>query len=216
MKELFFGILFIMVIGFGGFVYRNAVEHPNQPIACPVDAKLCPDGTSVAREGASCTFAPCLPPNVSLDAAHLIFAMPAGFSAVEVPDSASIAAYALAATSSASSTASIVIRQYAVGASSTPSTVIQQTAISGTSGAPIAVTAFSSVELGGRRYTVAAIERFEGVVDTAYYLVRGTDVLRFDAKDSGVAKWIDMNLDLATLPAHRALTTLLTTLQVVQ
>ncbi len=216
MKELFLGILVLVIIGFGGFVYRNAVEHPNQPIACPVDAKLCPDGTSVAREGASCTFAACLPPNVTLDAAHVIFAMPTEFSAAEVSDSASIAAYDLVASSTASTTASLIIRRYAVNASSTPSAVIGQTAISGTSGAPVSVTALSSVELGGRRYTVAAIERFEGVIDTAYYLARGTDVLRFEAIDRGVTKWTDANLDLTTLPAHHALAKLLATLQVVQ
>ena len=28
-------------------------------IACPQDAKLCPDGSSVVREGPDCSFAPC-------------------------------------------------------------------------------------------------------------------------------------------------------------
>ena len=62
MKTLLLGILFIIVIGVGGLVYRNAVEHPNRPIACPLDAKVCPDGTSVARSGPLCEFTPCPSP----------------------------------------------------------------------------------------------------------------------------------------------------------
>lgn len=212
MKTLFVGIVLIILIGIGGLVYRNAVEHPSQQIACPMDAKLCPDGSSVARTGLSCTFLECPPPNVTIPAANMSFAVPEGFSAAEVPDDTSLAAYAEQGT--ASTSASIIIRQYAVDASSTPLSVIQQTAISGTSGAPVSATSYSSSALGQYRFTVVLIERFEGVVHTAYYLAHGTSVLRFDAIDSGVANWTDSNLDVSTLPAHTALTKLLTTLQV--
>lgn len=30
-----------------------------QPVACTMDAKLCPDGSSVGRQGPNCEFAPC-------------------------------------------------------------------------------------------------------------------------------------------------------------
>ncbi len=217
MKSLFFGILFILIIGIGGFVYRNAVEHPTQPIACPVDALLCPDGTSVSRTGSSCTFPACPPPNVSLSDISISFAIPGGFNPIALPDSASVAAYELSAmassTASSTNTAYIIIRRYAVDASSTPLATIQRTAISGTSGQPVATTQFSSTVLGTHRFTVVLIERFEGVVDTAYYLARGTDVLRFDAIDQNVIHWTDSHLNVSTLPAHAALGKLLTTLQ---
>lgn len=217
MKSLLLGILLILVVGIGGFVYRNAVEHPTQPIACPVDALLCPDGTAVSRTGSSCTFPACPPPNVSLPDVSISFAVPEGFDAIALPDTASVAAYAsLSATSStASSTNSvyIIIRRYAVNASSTPLATIQQTAISGTSGMPVATTKFSSTVLGNHRFTVVLIERFEGVIDTAYYLARGTDVLRFDAIDQNVMNWTDPRLNTSALPAHTALEKLLTTLQ---
>jgi hypothetical protein len=213
MKELLLGILFILVIGIGGFVYRNAAEHPSQPIACPMDAQLCPDGTSVARTGSSCTFPVCPPPNVSLESANISFALPTGFGDAELSDAASIAAYE--APAAASTTARIIIRQYAIDASSTPLATIQQTAISGASGLPVAVTSLTSSVINSRRFTIAAIERFEGVVDTAYYLARGTDVLRFDAIDEGT-DWTNPNLDVAALPAHTALLKLLGTLQVLQ
>ncbi|OYV25884.1 MAG: hypothetical protein B7W98_03545, partial [Parcubacteria group bacterium 20-58-5] len=200
-------------LGIGGLVYRNAVEHSNQPIACPLDAKLCPDGTSVARTGTSCTFPACPPPNVTLADVHIAFAIPSGFQDVAPPDAAAVAAYELPPAASSTDTADIVIRHYAVDASSTPLATMQATAVSGTSGAPVPTTAFSSTFLGTHRFTVVSIERFEGIVDTAYYLAHGADVLRFDAIDRGVGNWTDPSLDLTTLPANAALRQLLTNLQ---
>jgi hypothetical protein len=211
MKGLFLGILLIIILGFGGLVYRNAVEHPNQPIACPFDAEVCPDGTSVSRTGTSCTFSPCQPPNVSLSSINISFALPDGFAAIALPDSASVAAYKLSTVSSTPG-ADIIIRRYAIAASSTALSTIQQTAIGGASGAPVSATSFSSTVFGTHRFTVVSIERFEGFIDTAYYLARNTDVLRFDAFDSG-ADWTNPNLDVGALPAHTALTKLLVTLQ---
>lgn len=212
MKSLLFGILFIIVIGVGGLVYRNAIEHPTKPIACPLDALMCPDGTAVARTGLSCTFPTCPPPNVSLANVGIAFALPAGFAPAPTPDSASVAAYEMPAVSVADAD-SIVIRSYGIPASSTALETIRQTAIGSASGAPVSATSFSSIVLGTHRFTVVAIERFEGIVDTAYYLARSTDVLRFDAVDRGVARWSDSSLDISSLPAHAALQRLLITLQ---
>jgi len=215
MKSLFLGILFIIIIGFGGLVYRNAVEHPAQQIACPIDAMVCPDGTSVSRTGNSCTFPTCPPPNVSLSNVNISFALPEGFTAVDSSDPVVVAVYkSLAATSSVSteSMTGITIRRYAIEASSTALTTIQQTAIGNASGAPVSPTSFTSTVLGGHHFTVVTIERFEGVIDTAYYLARSTDVVRFDAVDVGT-DWTNPNLNLSTLPAHAALLKLLVTLQ---
>lgn len=213
MKTFLLAVLLIIIVVIGGFLYRNAIEHPAQPIACPLDAEVCPDGTSVSRTGLSCTFPTCPPPNVSLSDVGIAFAIPAGFVAVALPDAASIAAYEMPPNPSASSTADIVIRRYAIAASSTPLETIEQTAIGGASGMPVSATSFSSTVLGTHRFTVVSIQRFEGVVDTAYYLARATDVLRFDAVDTGVMDWTDPNLDTSTLPTNAALLKLLTTLQ---
>jgi hypothetical protein len=211
MKYFLLGVLFIIIVVAGGFWYRNAVEHSSQPIACPLDAELCPDGTSVSRTGSSCTFSPCQPPNVSLSSVGISFAIPSGFSAVALPDDASVAAYETPIASS-TETNSITVRRYTIEASSTALATIQQTAVGGASGAPVSATSFSSTVLGTHRFTVVSIERFEGVIDTAYYLARSTDVLRFDAIDRG-ADWTNQNLNISTLPAHAALEKLLTTLQ---
>ncbi|HCR52738.1 TPA: hypothetical protein DIV48_03810 [Candidatus Kaiserbacteria bacterium] len=212
MKSLFFGIVLIIVVGFGGLVYRNAVEHPSRPITCPLDAKTCPDGTSVSRTGNSCMFAACPPPNVSLPDIAIAYAVPDGFVATAVlPDAASVVAYE--AMNVSTSSASIIVRRYAILASSTALMTIQQTAIGAPSGAPVPATAFSSVILETHRFTVVAIERFEGVVDTAYYLARSTDVLRFDAIDRDVMNWTNPNLAVSALPANAALQKMLSTLE---
>ena len=173
---------------------------------------LCPDGTAIGRTGSACTFSPCLPPNISLSDVGISFAVPAGFAIAEIPDAASVAAYDLSVSSS-TETDSIIIRRYAITAPSTALATIQQTAIGGASGLPVSVTSFSSKTLGTHRFTIVSLERFEGVVDTAYYLARTTDVLRFDAIDRGVMNWTDSGLDVSKLPAHTALVQLLSTLQ---
>lgn len=211
-KSLLLGILLIVIIGIGGLVYRNAIEHPSRPIACPMDAKVCPDGTSVGRTGLSCDFPVCPPPNVSLDSVGLAFALPAGFATAALPDASAIAAYD-AASASTTEPDSIVVRHYAVMASSTPLATIQATAIGAASGAPVPATAYSSATLGGQHFTVVAIGRFEGVVDTAYYLARESDVVRFDAIDRGVANWADPSLNVSALPAEVALRAMLATVQ---
>ena len=211
MKGFLLGALLILLIGIGGFAYRSAVEYSTQPIACPFDAEICPDGTSVSRTGLSCTFPACPPPNVSLANVNIAFAIPQGFAPMALPDPSSVAAYEMASTS-ASSTAAIIIRRYSIDASSTALAVIQQTAINPVSGTPAPITAFSSTFLGTHRFTVVSLERSGGTVDTAYYLARGTDVLRFDAIDTGVVNWTDPNLNISELPARAALRKLLTTL----
>ncbi len=212
MKRLFLGILLFAILGMGGVVYRNAVEHPMQAIACPLDAEVCPDGTSVSRTGLSCTFPACPPPNVTLPTIGIAFALPSGFVATIPPDTLSVAAYETP-TASSTEVSSIIIRRYAIEASSTALATIQGTAITLASGTTAPATAFSSVVLGVHRFTVVALGSSAGTVDTAYYLARGTDVLRFDAVDTGVANWNDPNLNPLTLPANVALEKLLTTLQ---
>ncbi len=214
MRNLLLGILVIILVGVGGLIYRNAAEHPYQQIACPLDAKICPDGTSLSRTGSSCTFPACPPPNVSLDSISIAYAIPNGFSDAALPDAAAVASYD---EPSASSTEpdSIIIRRYLIAASSTPLATIQGTAIGGASGAPVPTTSYSSTVIGTHRFTVVSIERYEGIIDTAYYLARpdSGDVLRFDAIDRNVSNWTDPALDENSLPAHAALRTLLLNLQ---
>ena len=144
-------------------------------------------------------FSFCPPPNISLSDVGISFAIPVGFTATTSPDSSSVAAYEMP---EASSTADIIIRQYAITASSTALATIEQTAIAGASDAPVRCDFFF---FHHARYASTSrlfqFRRFEGVVDTAYYLAQENDVLRFDAIDNGITNWNDSNLDTTTLPA---------------
>jgi hypothetical protein len=111
-----------------------------------------------------------------------------------------------------SSTNSIMIRQYALDARPRPPDFIRSNAIMDPSGLPAPATAFSSTMIGTHRFTVVQVGRFEGQVDTAYYLARENDVLRFDAISRGV-DWTNPSLDVAKLPTNQDLRALLGTLQ---
>lgn len=57
-------ILIIIILAVGAvayFVYKlpNKSSDNNGKIACTTEAKLCPDGSYVARTGLNCEFAPC-------------------------------------------------------------------------------------------------------------------------------------------------------------
>lgn len=212
MKKVLVGVLLVVVVVVGGFLYRSALERSNQPIPCPTPEFVCSDGTRLSHVGNSCDFPACPPPNVTVSPIALSFALPDGFASTTLPDATSVAAYIQQTTSTTTPGGSIVIREYSIMASSTALSTIQQTAIGGASGAPINPTSFTSTNIGTHRFTVVTIERFEGVIDTAYYLARNTDVLRFDAIDRGV-DWTNQNLDITKLPAHAALLELLSTLQ---
>jgi len=214
MKSLFVGIFFILLFGIGGLLYRNALERPAQPIACPMDAKVCPDGTSVSRTGLSCTFPVCPPPNVSVPKIGITFAVPQGY----VPDENAAGADssmvgAFVSPSADAPVTTLIIRSIPLTASSTAIDTIRENAVQDPSGLPAPATAFSSVVLGNNRFTEVQISRFEGVVDTAYYFVRENDILRFDAIDTGVTNWTETRLDTTTLPANVALRGMLGTLQ---
>ena len=137
MKSLLLGILFIIIVGVGGLVYRNALEYPTQPIACPTTQLACPDGTVVSHIGSSCDFPACPPPNVTLADITVSFALPDGLTASTLPDAAAVAAYTLSANASSTTGPDIIVRRYAINASSTALATIQQTALGGASGAPV-------------------------------------------------------------------------------
>ena len=212
-KPLILGILLILAIGIGGFLYRYLSEHPSQGGgACTTDAKVCPDGTTLSRTGPSCTFPACPSPNVELTDAGISFALPTGYLPLTLPDTDAIAAFSK--TSDSGGESDLIVRQFALG-SSTASDFIRANAVLSPSGMPAPATAFSTTSLGGlpgHTFTVVTIERFEGVVDIAYYLTRGDTVFRFDAVEHGV-DWTNPSLDITTLNANKDLRTLLGTLQ---
>lgn len=219
MKTLFLGIALIVLVGIGGLVYRNSLTRPVVSTgACTLDAKVCPDGSAVGRVAPDCNFAACPAPNVTLDSAHIVFALPAGYSDAALPDSDAIAAYesadpSVSGTASTSQADELVIHDYAIPSGETGADVMHATAIGDASGLPASPSAFAAATLGNATYTMVVLGRFEGVVHVAYYLPRGADVLRFDAIDRGVTDWTNSSLNVAALPANAALRAMLATIQ---
>lgn len=55
---LIFFTLFLLIAGIGAGTYFLGKNQTSQT-ACTMEAKVCPDGTSVGRTGPKCEFAPC-------------------------------------------------------------------------------------------------------------------------------------------------------------
>lgn len=52
------GLVFIIFVGIGVFFWMEMLKV-TAPIACTMEAKICPDGSSVGRSGPNCDFAAC-------------------------------------------------------------------------------------------------------------------------------------------------------------
>lgn len=225
MKQLFFFVVLLAVLGFAAFMYRSTLEGPlngtnmatSTAAACQADAKACPDGTSVGRTGPSCDFAACPLPNVELPEAGLAFVLPAGYKAdsAQAGDTSLVAAYEKtmpAASSSAPET--LVIRRFPIPAGKDANSVmLAQTMYESSDMQPKSMQEFTPVIINGKTYQMIVVERFEAVVHVEYYLPREHDVLRFEALERGVMDWSDPSLNVRSLPAVAALETLLGTLQ---
>lgn len=227
MKQLIAGVILILILGIGGFLYRNVLEHTNPAAvatstaqtngtACPADAKMCPDGTSVGRTGTSCTFAACALPNVEIKDARIAFAIPAGYTADENAigaDTTLLAAF-IKPAAQPNSFQTIVIRDYPIESGQTAtSTMLAKTMYESSGNQPKSLSEFTKVIVNGKTYYRVVLERFEGQIHTAYYLPRAADVLRFEVLERDVTNWTDAKLDIETLPAHKALHQLLSGLQ---
>lgn len=63
-KFFWFGALVIVVLTFGAvYVFQVKPASNNAGVMCTMEAKLCPDGSSVGRGGPACEFAACPTPS---------------------------------------------------------------------------------------------------------------------------------------------------------
>lgn len=72
---------------------------------------------------------------------------------------------------------------------------------------------FQNLSVNGKTFRETTIERFEALVHSSYYLVRESDVLRFDVIEHDVTGWMEPSPSIRDLPEHAALLELLRTLQ---
>lgn len=223
MKQLIAGIVLIIVIGVAGFLYRNTMERPDaqapEQVACTMEAKLCPDGTSVGRQGPNCEFAACPVGNVELAEAKVAFALPAGYTkGVQEPGADGFIEHMLdfyqKPSTSANAPHYITVYSYPIPAGKTADDVI----LENTRYQPADMQAedfskFTNVTIGTKTFRMTVIERFEGQVESAYFLPRATDVLRFEVIERDVTNWTEPSLVVRQLPEHQSLEKLLATLQ---
>ncbi|MCX6785772.1 MAG: Gmad2 immunoglobulin-like domain-containing protein [Candidatus Komeilibacteria bacterium] len=64
-KKVIIPIVLILIVVLGFIFWPKVFKPQNSPVACTMEAKLCPDGSSVGRSGPNCEFAPC--PQVAAD-----------------------------------------------------------------------------------------------------------------------------------------------------
>lgn len=215
MKSLILGIVVIILVGIGGFFYRGVMQQTAEPVACPMDAMVCPDGSSIGRIPPTCQFAAC-PAGVS-SGAGFSFSIPAGYVADENAYGADphLLAALVKPSLSASVQHTIIIRRFPIGEEETANEVI----LAATRYQPADMQAedFSRFEtslIDGREFRSTVIERFEAIVHSAYFLVRADDVIRFEIVEHDVMSWMDPNLDVESLPEHQALLELLSSIEV--
>jgi hypothetical protein len=221
MKSLIAGLVLILLIGIGGFLYRNVLERTGepQPIACTAEAKICPDGSSVGRTGPNCEFTACPSSNmITFADAKISFALPVGYvKGVQRPGADGEVENMLGfyqKPALGSSFHYLSVYQFPIPTGKNGTAVILANTVFSPSGEPATdLSKFKQIMLNGKTFQSVVIERFEGQVVSSYYLVRTTDVLRFDIIETDV-DWTNPDLVVGDLPEHKALVAVLNTLQV--
>jgi hypothetical protein len=219
MKTLVFGVVLIILVGLGGFFYRNVAERAGDPsqIACTADAKMCPDGTSVGRTPPSCDFTLCPFPNVEVVEKSISFLVPTGYATDENAYGADASLVGAFVKPSLSETPlhTITVRSYPIGEGE----IAEEVILAHTRYQPSDMQAedfskFETLLIDGREFQMTVIERFEALVHSAYFLVRTNDVLMFEVVEHDVTDWMEPGLMVRELPEHAALETLLSNLEV--
>ena len=218
MKQLIAGVILIFVIGIAAFLYRNAMERPRVPggeAACTMEAKLCPDGTAVGRSGPACAFMPCPLPNVEVADKQVAFAIPTGYVSDENAygaDPSLIAAF-VKPSLAGDPPHSIIVRSYLLNGRDADGVILENTRYQPADMQATDFSRFGSAVVNGKSFRSTVIERFEAQVQSAYYLVRANDVLKFEITERDVTGWTEPSLVVEDLPEHAAFLTMLGTLQ---
>ncbi|MBY0110947.1 hypothetical protein K2Y00_03040 [Patescibacteria group bacterium] len=202
MKQLLLGVVLLVLIGIAGFFYRNAIEGPGPIVACPLDAKLCPDGSSVGRVLPTCEFAACLAAEGKVS-----YSMPAGYTADENAYGADTSLLDAFVKSSLSENPkhTITVREYMIPEGQTANDVIIANTTFYPSDMPAeSMDQFEPVTVNGKTYQSVVIERFEAIVHSAYFLPLEGKVLKFEIVEHDVMDWMEPTLAVKKLPEHAA------------
>lgn len=218
MKTLLLGIVLIVLLGVAGFFYRNVMETVGspEPVACTMDAKICPDGSSVGRVAPLCEFAACPTRDITFVDFNVSIALPEGYTQEPYGEPKKyILDNFLKPSASDSSWHVISLYSYPIEQGKTAEEVI----LANTRYQPADMQAedferFETETIQGQTFRVTVVERFEAVVHSAYFLARENDVLMFEIVEHDVADWMEPELVVEELPEHQALRGMLETLQI--
>ena len=218
MKELLLGIVLVVLLGIGGFFYRNTLEqHVPSPIACTEEARVCPDGSAVGRVGPTCEFASCPFPNVALNG-EIAFLAPEGYTENKdaLSESTLLAAFEKQSTAEGVPHAIIVRKLSVTPEDGVEDDIIRNTIFETSDRGAESIEQFEKKILNGRQFYVVTVERFEAQIHTLYYLPHtahgATSLYLFEVLERDVAEWTEPDLVIEELPEHRALLSLLSTL----
>lgn len=218
MKQLIAGVVIIVVVGLGGFLYRNIMERSAIPqpdgIACTMEARICPNGSAVGREGPNCEFSACPVPNIDIQELRVVFLPPPGYTQVEAGTSFQETQRIFEKPSlSENAPHLITLKRYEIPEGQTAEQVLVANVRRQPADMPIESTGeLGTTVLGNNTYRSFVVERFEGQVESAYFLIRERDILVFSVLERDVLNWTEPSLSVDTLPEHAALRQMLTTL----
>ncbi len=208
MKQMLMGVVLLVLLGIAGFFYRNTLQTPGPITACPMDAMVCPDGSSVGRIGPACAFAPC--PTNSFNADTL--PVPEGYTENPNPNVDRAAGGDMTIVReftkpSASPSVSHIIRVQHLGVSAegVEADIVRATRLQPSDMPAESIDQFEKVSIGGHTFYSIVIERFEAQVESAYYLPIGGDLYRFTIIERDVTDWMEPTLSVKNLPEHAAL-----------
>lgn len=219
MKTLLFGIVLIVLLGVAGFFYRNVMETAGnpEPVACTMDAKMCPDGSAVGRTGPSCAFSACPLPNAEDTEIGLGFVIPQGYvsNADAIGPDPSLRVVLDNPITPGGIPHSIIVRRFEITQGSTfEDVLLEKTMLEPSGMQPESLDDFTKETIDENEFYSIVVERFEAIIHSVYYLPRENDVLVFEVLERDVVDWMEPGLVVEELPEHKALRGMLRTLQV--
>lgn len=189
MKELAIGIFLLIVVGVGGFLYNNAKNNSggeNQgPIACTMDAKMCPAGWGVGRVAPDCSFAMCPSEKFTYNA-------PEGYQDTTMLLSSTVEGRLAFYTREPNTISNnITVFVYPKG-DQTLEDVVTERLINSPSGMPVeSLDEFEQVVVGNNTAYRKILERFEATVQIVYVVDLADIVVVVSHTDISVENWME-------------------------
>lgn len=199
MKELLLGVVLIILLGLGSFLYQNAIKEnsPAGPIACTLEARVCPDGSAVGRTGPSCEFEACpsdavtyTPPRGFIDTLPLLSSMVVGRVGFYTKEPNTI-----------SNSITVFVHKTSPERSF-ENVLLEEVILSPSDLRPESLDKFEKVTVGDREVYQIINERFEATVEITYAIELEGYAVLVALRDISVENWMqDFTLaELEDLP----------------